>query len=566
MYKPQGTILGTLEAICRERIVLPAIQREFIWRPRQVCSLFDSLMQDYPIGPFLYWKVPRSNADKYPWYGFVQDWHEKNAPHNPDVTPRPNIPLTAVLDGQQRLTALNIGLRGSMAWKLPRTWWNIDANFPVRHLYLNILGEAPEDSESRYQFRFLREDRQLPRSELDMWFKVSEILDLQDTEVLRDWAREQKLPHDAFKRLNVLRKVIHDKPVIFAYEERSEEKVLHIFTRMNRGGTPLSYSDLLFSIIVEQVGQQRDMRKEILDFVDQLNAIGKGFDFKKDFVLKASLMLLNARIEFKASNFNELPFSEQWDKIKKVLTKTVRLINSFGLCKVNLVSENPLLAIAYYLYIKGTTISKSDRENIRLWLIRGMIKPRIWSSGANSLLTMFRRVIRENGMHGFPINEIENDMAKRDKSLEFNDEGLQELTEITIHDRAAFLLLSLLCDVDLAKNKYDLDHIFPHVKFTPETLRAAGVSDEKHEDYKDMRDRLPNLQLLEENENKRKQALLPKDWLIQKYPEPNSRRKYTHGHLLGDVPEGLDEFEAFYEARRKRLEEKIRQLLGYAKD
>ena len=169
-------------------------------------------------------------------------------------------------------------------------------------------------------------------------------------------------------------------------------------------------------------------------------------------------------------------------------------------------------------------------------------------------------------MRGFPINEIENDMEKRDKSLEFNDEGLQELTEITIHDRAAFLLLSLLCDVDLAKNKYDLDHIFPHVKFTLDTLRAASVPEEKHEDYKDMRDRLPNLQLLEENENKRKQAILPKDWLIQKYPEPNSRRKYTRGHLLGDVPEGLDEFEAFYEARRKRLEEKIRQLLGYAED
>jgi len=563
MYKPQGTILGTLEAISRGRMVLPAIQREFIWRPWQVCSLFDSLMQDYPIGPFLYWKVPRSDADKYTWYGFVQNWHEKNAPHNPDIDP-PNIPLTAVLDGQQRLTALNIGLRGSMAWKLPRMWWNIDANFPVRHLYLNILGEAPEDSESRYQFRFLREDRQLPRSELDMWFKVSEILDLQDTEVLRDWVREQKLPHHAFKRLNALRKVIHEKQLIFAYEERSEEKVLHIFTRMNRGGTPLSYSDLLFSIIVEQVGQQRDMRKEILDFVDKLNAIGEGFEFKTDFVLKASLMLLNARVEFKASNFNELPFSDQWDKIKKVLIKTVRLINSFGLCKVNLVSENPLLAIAYYLYIKGTTPSKSDRANIRLWLIRGMIKPRIWSSGSNSLLTMFRRVIRENGMRGFPINEIENEMERRDKSLEFNDEDLQELAEITIRDRTAFRLLTLLCDVDMAKNKYALDHIFPHVKFTPDTLRAAGVPDKKHEDYKDMRDRLPNLQLLEENENKRKQAILPRDWLIQKYPEPNSRRKYARGHLLGDVPEGLGEFDAFYEARRKRLEEKIRRLLGYA--
>lgn len=64
MYKKQGTIRETLDAIHRQEIVLPAIQREFIWKPGQVCALFDSLMRDYPFGTFLYWKVNPSNSQK----------------------------------------------------------------------------------------------------------------------------------------------------------------------------------------------------------------------------------------------------------------------------------------------------------------------------------------------------------------------------------------------------------------------------------------------------------------------------------------------------------------------
>jgi len=38
-------------------LVLPAIQREYVWEPGQITALFDSLMRGYPIGGFLSWKV-----------------------------------------------------------------------------------------------------------------------------------------------------------------------------------------------------------------------------------------------------------------------------------------------------------------------------------------------------------------------------------------------------------------------------------------------------------------------------------------------------------------------------
>ena len=542
MYEKQGTIRETLAAINSQQIVLPAIQREFIWRPGQVCALFDSLMRGYPFGTFLYWLVESSNSGEYKWYQFVTDWHEKHARHNPDSKILPNTPLTAVLDGQQRLTALNIGLQGSMAWRLPRTHFKLDENFPTR------------------QFRFLREDRPTPSSETERWFKVSEILGLQSEEALRaagDWT------DDAFARLNTLRRVVHEERALVAYEERSQEpeQALRIFTRMNRGGTPLSYSDLLLSVIVEQFG---DMRKDLLGFVDELNAIGAGFDFSKDFILKASLTLLDKDVRFKIENFNRshvTEFGNRWGNIKAALRRTVRLVEGFGFSRGNLRSDRALLPIAYYLYKRGAEPSKSDKSSIRAWLIRSLLKRGAWGSGFDSLLNALRRAIKESDASRFPREAIENAMAQRDKSLEFTEEELQGLSKITISDGRAFPLLTLLFDfVDLADNQFHIDHIFPHAKFGTADLREFGVPYEKHDAFRDMRDRLPNLQLLEGRKNMSKQTMPPSEWLARM--DADARQGYARMHLLGDIPEGLAEFDVFYEVRRKRLEEKIRALLG----
>ena len=50
MHQQGGTIENALNSIASHEYVLPAIQREFVCRPEQVCNLFDSLMQGYPFG------------------------------------------------------------------------------------------------------------------------------------------------------------------------------------------------------------------------------------------------------------------------------------------------------------------------------------------------------------------------------------------------------------------------------------------------------------------------------------------------------------------------------------
>lgn len=142
-------------------MVLPAIQREFVWRPDQIYRLFDSLMQGYPFGTFLYWRVNPENSEKFNFFGFLLEYHAQKQRHCPPLGPIVDKQVTAVLDGQQRLTALNIGLRGSMAWKLPRRWERSPDAFPVRKLYLDLLWQPdPDDEEGlKYRFQFLTKEQ-----------------------------------------------------------------------------------------------------------------------------------------------------------------------------------------------------------------------------------------------------------------------------------------------------------------------------------------------------------------------------------------------------------------------
>jgi hypothetical protein len=107
---------------------------------------------------------------------------------------------------------------------------------------------------------------------------------------LIDSLDEVGLDKDAIKvaraTLRLFHKTIHDRDLITYYEEENQslEQVLNIFIRMNSGGTPLSYSDLLLSVAVAQ-WEKVDAREAIHSLVDEMNKQGDGFKFTKDGVV-----------------------------------------------------------------------------------------------------------------------------------------------------------------------------------------------------------------------------------------------------------------------------------------
>ena len=72
------TIHRAVEHVRRKEYVLPAIQRELVWNTDQITRLFDSLMRDYPINSFLFWKVDRDSFREYKFYAFLDDYHERD--------------------------------------------------------------------------------------------------------------------------------------------------------------------------------------------------------------------------------------------------------------------------------------------------------------------------------------------------------------------------------------------------------------------------------------------------------------------------------------------------------
>ncbi len=579
MYQTGDTIKETLDTIQRNDIVLPGIQRGFVWRPVQICRLFDSLMQGYPFGTFLYWRVAPDNSDKFNFYDFVREYHERDNPHCPRLPRMPGRQLTAVLDGQQRLTALNIGLRGSMAWKSPRLWWNNPAAFPERRLYLDLLWQPEEDEELglKYRFDFLTSEESSEGGDGKCWFPVEKVLSMDGGPSMVRWLLErlrQEHVDQAYTTLDKLHSVVHKEKLVAFYEEKGQEldKVLQIFIRMNDGGTPLSHSDLLLSTAVAQ-WSQHDAKEEIQKLVDEINKIGIGFTFSQDMLLKAGLMLSDiGSVGFKVENFNRenmAVFECKWDDIKRALILTVQLVSNFGFSGQNLRAHNAILPIAYYLYMKRPGEAylthnqfQQDRQTIREWLIRSLLKSGVWGSGLDTLLTALRGVSKQNGSGDFPVARMREEMTRRGKSLAFEDEELEELVDMQYGSPLTFALMSLIFPFVDLRHQFHIDHVFPRSRFTERRLRDAGVPDDKIDGFRQRVNGLANLQLLQGPSNIEKSSKMPAEWLAEGFPDLSTRREYQKNHLLEPVPEAITEFDAFYDARRERLKTSIGQLLG----
>jgi hypothetical protein len=209
------------------------------------------------------------------------------------------------------------------------------------------------------------------------------------------------------------------------------------------------------------------------------------------------------------------------------------------------------------------TMSCADRETIRSWLIRSLLKASgIWGSGLDTLLTALRETIKANGINSFPADELRQAMTQRGKSLTFEPAEIEDLLCMEYGDRRMFGLLSLLFSFIDLRNQFHIDHVFPISRFARPQLRKAGFQEDEFAKLAKHANELPNLQLLEGAINNEKRAMMPAVWLAKLHADPAAERHYREKHLLGDVPADIHGFEAFYEARRERFRSKLTELLG----
>lgn len=181
------TVKKAINEILANKYVLPAIQREFVWSAEQIENLFDSLMRGYPIGSFLFWKVHPNKISEFQFYRFMDHYDERDYTHHKPINLPMNHEVIAILDGQQRLTALYIGLLGWYTDKLPYFRWDNPKAFPKRVLHINLRRPLSEDGSAPngFELKFLKESDQKQHLTDKFWFKVGDILNFTNvTEVV----------------------------------------------------------------------------------------------------------------------------------------------------------------------------------------------------------------------------------------------------------------------------------------------------------------------------------------------------------------------------------------------
>jgi uncharacterized protein with ParB-like and HNH nuclease domain len=568
------TINEVITDIHAKKYLLPSIQREFVWSPEQIKMLFDSLMRDYPINAFLFWKVPKEKVSEFKFYEFLRDYHQKDNRHNPKANISGSDDVMAVLDGQQRLTSLYIALKGTYANKLSYKRWDNAQAYPKKRLYLNLLGK-PEDATYEYEFEFLTEAESKKNDTDHHWFPVGKILDLKEQYDVNDYMIEEGLSSNTDKEkakftnktLYKFHAVIHVNKIISYYLEQSTEldKVLNIFIRVNSGGTTLSYSDLLLSFATAQ-WENRDAREEINDFVDEINEIGRGFNISKDIVLKACLVLCDLPdISFKVDNFsrtNMLKIENEWDNITKAIRDALRLISSFGFSRENITSNNLMIPIAYYLKSIGlpnnfetSTSRVDDRRDVKLWFVSALLK-RVFSFMPDGVLKPVRDIIKSQSGNGFPIEQIFAHFKGTNRALQFTDDDISNLLYSKYGHGDTLVILSILYPWADLRHHFHIDHMFPKSDFTAKRLKTKGVPDSKINDFITNYNYIGNLQLLEDIPNIEKNAMDFKTWLKEKVPS-GELTDYKKKHYVPDVDLSFSNFDVFLEEREKLLLKKL---------
>lgn len=588
-HKEPMTIAAALKLVQKNEFVLPAIQREFVWKAPQVIKIFDSIMRGYPVGSFLSWKVEPESLASFKFYGFMKDYSGFNAKHNPLIDIPTDQARVAVLDGQQRLTSLNIGLRGTYSYKTKYAQRNKASSFPVRRLYLNLLGEAPDnDAGLRYDLRFLTDD-QIREAANDptkvLWFPVSEIFEAAEQFSLMQLLPRYGIGNDqqAVEKISRLWGAVHTNASLHFYEEDDQdiERVLDIFVRVNSGGTVLSYSDLLMSIATAQ-WKTKDARAEVHGLVDALNTVGNGFDFSQDTVLKSGLVLSDiGDVGFKVKNFgaaNMALLERNWDAISESLKLAAGLLSDFGLSGGLLTADSVLIPVAYYVHFRklaegyrhsDKTEDRADRIALRSWVLRSLIVRGVWGSGLDTLLRDIRDVIKRDGVTGFPLAAIEYAMALRGKSLAVTDELIDDVLGLTYGGGRTWAVLATLFDHVDTQQQYHVDHVFPQAQLDPKALRSARAADgsRKYDDrlvdeLVSKRDLLPNLELLPGMMNIGKSDIEPDTWVLTRYPGDDERSGFIKANSLPiPLPHTPDDFLVFFDARRALLVERVKDRL-----
>ncbi len=556
-----------------QQYFLPAIQRPYVWEVEQIEKLFDSLMKEYPINTFLIWNPPMEDKDKWHTYRFVQHFKQGEISNEEaDLSNTSEIHL--VLDGQQRLTSLFIALSGSYRVLKKYKRKHMEKSYVRQELYLNLLKNADEEQTAEeevegvtYGFQFIDPDR-VRNSREEYWFRVSDILCIRNSDKLEDKIDDLGDALDrigvtgdgkkvARKNLRRLHTVIWNESAISlcVVKQSTYDEVLDIFVRANDGGTKLSKSDLLMSLVTLN-WKDFNARDELVTLLNEINFdLPLRNNFDRDFILRSALLFCGQKYVFKVDSFtrdNLEHIQDNWIQVKKALNRAIALVNSFGISnsKGNLTSNNSIMPIAYYVFVllkkHGSddvlnTILMRNKRKIRIWLVSSLFSG-VFAGAGDMTVVKATRIIREQleRSNDYPAYELASGLSYRRKNVLFDEERIEEFMSLSQKDRIHRICLQMLYKQD----EWESDSRMREYVFDPSLNRRVEGS----ADHDDQLHQVGNMVLLDQVESVELKALGSEEWLATRTPF----QRMEH-HLPDSQQCDFDDFESVIAARKKLI-------------
>lgn len=516
-----------------EEIVLPAIQRDFVWDENRIEKLLDSIMRSYPIGIVLLWET----YNDIQYRTFERDYRtDARYIFDDNIN---NRRLKLVLDGQQRLQSLYTAIYGT---------------YKGKYLYFDVLsGHETEDfKEDKYLFRFLTLSNaekinekpifhsQDKEEEQNYYYKVQDLMNMGPKErqrFQRITSKKLNLSEDDSLRLglnlSILRDVFaNDGNILKATvidenkprdspERKTESDVLEAFVRINRQGIPLSRSDLIFSMLKLH---WKESAETLPEFIDNINT-GNSFEIDADFVIRCLFAVSDFGTKFdidllrKKSNVDKIRsnFQDCCDAIRS----TVDFIqNECWIASSRLLGGYyNLVPFVYYLFHnKDHQVPNNQIETVRkVVYLFGFTSP--FSRYADSRLGRFIRTelkpLVGKKDDSFPIDSALYWVWYWEKIENYGPRLLQGNSSLVLH----LVQRRSGAKVHYEKNTPQIDHIFPR-----SILREKGYEEAEVNHF-------ANFWILTKNKNQNKSNKHPKNY-FKNVSDSILRRAYIYKNLL----------------------------------
>ena len=507
-YTPRS-LFRLLEEIDAHQLLLPHIQRPFVWEREQMERLFDSLMRDYPIQTFLFWRTEEEirarrfmstidpDQDLSELYDFTKSVQ--------------GVEKIFVLDGQQRLQTLHCIFRGNVK----------DDKERVSEGYCDLTdGEAAIDGGDLFhRLVFSPERLELPqfrirdlterygnRNPMSIADDINDALEQELSEV-----SEVRRKRERQVRANLLQlySLLHHDKYFWVDEldgvarEYPYRRILEIFVRVNSGGTKLTAGDLMFAAMKEGWD---DIEARVEQTVDLLN--GGRLSIENDLILKCLLLAHGEGAEVQTEKFYGARgetllkrIEDHWDRAESAFQQLRDLmIHELRLHSDKLVrSYNALVPLFDFLFCHP----KPD-EATRTQMAAYFHKAQLFGwfgSQTDTVLNAMHGVIARRTNPGFPLSEIKRYFkTSRRLPTEIQEANLNntrlrpQILNIVYCDRWG----SSPFDVAFKGNQPHIDHIYPQYMLRSRLeCRTAEIND------------IGNLRFFGATDNIRKRGELP---------------------------------------------------------